>query len=149
LSEGRGHRAGPDRKESGDLTAIEAEVELGDDDPTLSLGQRPQQLVDLDPIQDGAEIVVLLADGEPQLSRKDPAVLPIGPAGVTDGHPEEPPDEIHVISRRSAQTLRERFVDRVQRRIVVAQDSRDRPIHAREFASVEVLPAFVPAHLVK
>jgi len=102
LSEGRSDRAGPDRKESGDLIAIEAEVELGDHDPALSLGQRPQQLVDLDPIQDGVEVVLLSADREVQLRRKDPAVPAVSAACVADGHPEEPPSEIHVVGRRSA-----------------------------------------------
>jgi len=148
LSEGCGDGAGPDRKELGDRIAIETEVELRDDNPTLSLGQRPQQLVNLDAIEDRVEIVRRVADREAHLSRKDPAVSAIGTACVADGHPEEPPREIHIVRRRSAQALRERFVDGVERRIVVAQHRRNRAIHAREFSAVEILPAFLPVHLV-
>jgi hypothetical protein len=99
LSEGRGHRAGLDSEESRDLTAIEAEVELRDNDSPLPLGQRPQQLVDLDAIQDGVEFVSVTHLRSLHLRRNGAAIAMVGASCMADGYAEEPPGEILVVGR--------------------------------------------------
>jgi hypothetical protein len=121
-----------------DLAVIQSEIELRDDHGTLPLAQSGEEAAYFHPIERCFDLVLRYPrSGVTEMQQRPPQAAPTGP----DRNDEEPASEVIVFGRWFSESGDEGVLQGVESAVRIAENGKERPVHARELLPVEQFPA--------
>jgi len=132
LAQGCAHGAAPDTERVGDFLLRETEVVVRDDHRPLTTCQETEQLAGLESVQQlvGLRWDRRLAKGADELVKPERKPETAEPPRSPERDPEQPARECVIAFRRTPHPFRERFLQRVLRKLGVEEDSDERAVDA-------------------